>query len=81
MFLLYIFCGLVVLAVILGLWWLYSKHKKESERQKRIAGKAMATVEEVKSAFPDDWKAVRQSIDRHIHDDESREAVKEFKKQ
>jgi hypothetical protein len=34
----------------------------------------------LKSAFPDSWKELRETVDE-LHDDESREAVKAFKKE
>ena len=50
MFLLYIFCGLVVVGLICGLYWLYLKHKKQ-------ASELIDTVDEFKTAYPDEWAA------------------------
>jgi hypothetical protein len=59
-FLLYVFCGIVIIAVVVGLFMLYRKYSTQNVAFKSVVG----TVEDMKSAYPAEWDNYKGQVDQ-----------------
>ena len=74
MMILYIIGGLLVICSGIVIYWLWNKLNNQQQANKGM----FETIQEIKSAYPDEWANIRESISS-IQDDKTRDLVKKLK--
>ena len=72
-FLLYVFCGLILIGIVLIGWWL----SRKSSMHKSALAEVVGTVEDMKSAHPVEWGDYKEQV---VHTEATVAEVKKVKK-